>query len=260
MTGLVQGIFPAKGLVYPKADEKPPFMTWQEVERRVRAGGLSKEQVAELWDCLYLRKEEVEEFLGFVKENAAHAWVYPLVCTAAHTGARRSALLRIEVADMDFDADTILIREKKRSRKQRTTRHVSLTPFLKQVLRDWLSAHPGGKNLFCQTGEVAWSKKRSRTTGHKDEKTRPSSLKGWIATVRGRESVSVLPVTRNEAHDHFQRTLAGSKWSVLRGFHVLRHSFISCLAAAGQTSASSTSSSAIRPTSRDGGIATSCRK
>jgi integrase len=43
----------------------------------------------------------------------------------------------------------------------------------------------------------------------------------------------VLAVTRDEAHDHFKRTLAGSKWAVLRGFHVLRHSFISCLAAAG---------------------------
>jgi integrase len=40
-------------------------------------------------------------------------------------------------------------------------------------------------------------------------------------------------LTRNEAHDHFKRTLAGSKWEVLRGFHILRHSFISCLAAAG---------------------------
>src|SRR4051794_37850924 len=26
-TGLVQGAFPSRGLVYPKADEKPPFMT-----------------------------------------------------------------------------------------------------------------------------------------------------------------------------------------------------------------------------------------
>lgn len=51
--------------------------------------------------------------------------------------------------------------------------------------------------------------------------------------MRKREAVSVLPVTRDEAHDHFKRTLADSKWAVLRGYHVLRHSFISCLAAAG---------------------------
>ena len=37
--GLVAGPFPAKGLVYPKADEKPPFMTWHEIERKAGRGG-----------------------------------------------------------------------------------------------------------------------------------------------------------------------------------------------------------------------------
>jgi integrase len=40
-------------------------------------------------------------------------------------------------------------------------------------------------------------------------------------------------LTGSEAHDHFKRTLAGSRWEVMRGWHVLRHSFISCCAAAG---------------------------
>jgi integrase len=231
--GLVSGPFPGRGLVYAKVDEKPPFMTWQEIEQRIKAGGMTAKQIDELWECVYLRKEEIEQFLVFIKDNAAHPWLYPLVCTAAHTGARRSELLRIEVADVNLESDQILIREKKRSRKQRTTRHVSLTPFLKSILREWLAVHPGGKYLFCQAGEVIGSKKRSRTTGHLDGKKRPSSHKGRLATVRGRGAVPVLPVTRDEAHDHFKRTLADSKWSVLRGFHVLRHSFISCLAAAG---------------------------
>jgi len=178
LTGLVKGAFPSKGLVYPKGDEKPPFMTWQEIERKVAAGGLTAAEVATLWECLYLQKEEVTQLLAHVKEHAAHPWIYPLFCTAAHTGARRSELLRIEVADVDFDADTVRIREKKRSRRQRTTRQVSLTPFLKQVLCDWLAVHPGGKFLFCQAGEVGRSRKRSKTTGHKGQKKRPSSLKG----------------------------------------------------------------------------------
>jgi integrase len=233
LNGLVSGAFPSKGLVYPKADEKPPFLTWQEVERKVAAGGLSEEERAALWDSLYLRKEEVAELLAHVKAAAAHPWVYPLFCAAAHTGARRSELLRAEVGDVNLEAGSILIREKKRSRKQRTTRHVSLTPFLKEVLRGWLQAHPGGRHLFCQAGEVARSKKRSPTTGHKGGAARASSLEGRAAAVRRRERPGVLPVTRDEAHDHFKRTLAGSRWAVLRGFHVLRHSFVSCLAAGG---------------------------
>ena len=186
-----------------------------------------------MYQALYLRKEEIEELLAFVKEHAAQPWLFPLVCTTAHTGARRSELLRIEVTDVNLDADTILIREKKRSKKQRTTRHVSLTPHLKGVLKDWLAVHPGGRFLFCQAGALARSKKRNGTTGHQSGAARAKSIAGRKATVIGREPAGVAAITKDEAHDHFKRTLAGSKWSVLRGFHVLRHSFISCLAAGG---------------------------
>lgn len=233
LTGLVSGPFPSRGLVYPKADERPPFMTWTEIERRAHAGRSHEHPGEEWWDSLYLRKEEITDLLEYVKTHAAYPWIYPLFCAAAHTGARRSELLRVEVADVDFDADTLLLREKKRSRKQRTMRHVSLTPFLKNVLRGWIAAHPGGKYLFCHDSEVPRSKKRSRTTGHLGEKMRPTSLKGRMATVRRREVPGHAALTKDEVHDHFKRTLAGSKWAVLRGFHVLRHSFISCLAAAG---------------------------
>jgi integrase len=228
LSGLVTGPFPAKGLQYPKADEQPPFMTWQEVERRVHAGG----DPSELWDCVFLRKEEVADLLTYVKEHATAPWLYPMVATAAYTGARRSELLRMELADVDFETETVLVREKKRSRKQRTTRRVSMTPALRAVLQEWVSGHPGGKFLFCQAGVVLRSKKRSRTTGHIG-KDRPTSRQGRYAGVRIRDQKGVAAVTRDEAHDHFKRTLAGGKWAVLKGYHVLRHSFISCLAAGG---------------------------
>jgi integrase len=83
---------------------------------------------------------------------------------------------------------------------------VPLSPFLTEVLKTWLADHPGGQQLFCQVGEVPRSKK------HRPEP---------------------LPITRDEAHDHFQRVLAGSKWDKLRGWHVLRHSFASKCAAKG---------------------------
>jgi integrase len=182
----VKGPFPSKGLVYPKTDEKPPFMTWAEMERK--AASLPQAQQAELWDSLYLTNPELDQLLTVVKERAAHPWVYPLFCFAAPTGARRSEVLRAQVGDVDFDPMTVLIREKKRSRRQRTTRRVPLTPFLAAVLRDWLKEHPGGAYLFCHQGEVFRSKKRSKTTGHQSEKVRPSSLKGRLATVRRRQS------------------------------------------------------------------------
>lgn len=228
-TGLVTGPFPGTGLEYPKADEQPPFMTWQEVERRLKGGGDPRG----LWDCLYLRKEEVEQLLAHVRGHASARWLHPMLATAAYTGARRSELLRMEVADVDFEAGTVVVREKKRSRRQRTTRRVALTPALAAVLRDWVAAHPGGRFLFCQAGVVGRSKKRSGTTGHRGDRTRGSSLQGRRQGVRPRGEQPAAAVTRDEAHDHLKRTLAGSRWEVLRGYHVLRHSFISCLAAAG---------------------------
>jgi integrase len=76
---------------------------------------------------------------------------------------------------------------------------VPLSAFIQSVLREWLAAHPGGQYLFCQAQVI-------RSKSH------------------GQEAIAV---TRDEAHDHFRRALAGSGWAVLRGWHVLRHSFAS---------------------------------
>jgi hypothetical protein len=70
------------------------------------------------------------------------------------------------------------------ARDTRTHRRVPLSPFLAEVLKEWLVAHPGGPHLFCNGSLVERSKKRSKTTGHKGEKTRATSLKGRMATVR----------------------------------------------------------------------------
>ena len=123
-------------------------MTMAEIERQIAAGG----DPDTLWEALYLQASELAELLAHVKDKAPHPWIYPLFCFAAHTGARRSEILRALVADVDFTGNTVLVREKKRSRGQRTTRRVPLTPFLKKVLKDWLAIHPGGPALFCHAG------------------------------------------------------------------------------------------------------------
>ncbi len=226
--GLTDTRFPNKGLRYPKADEKAPFMTMGEIQRQITAGGTDA-----LWECLYLQSGEVTELLSHVCEKATHPWIYPLFCFAAHTGARRSELLRALVADVDFTSNIVTVREKKRVRGQRTSRRVPLTPFLRGVLEDWFKIHPGGPALFCHSGEVERSKKRSRTTGHKNEKKRPSSLKGRMATVKKREQPPPGALTRNEVQDHLRRLLEGTKWEHMRGLHTLRHSFVSACASRG---------------------------
>jgi integrase len=232
--GLLAGDYPNKGLVYPKGDELPPYQTREEIERQVAGGGLTPEQIDELWDALYLRPGEIAELLEHVRTNARHPWIYPLACMAGHTGVRRSELIRMQVADIDFAGGSVIIREKKRVKGKRSTRRAPLTPLLRDALTAWLAVHPGGHTLFCHGREVAHSSKRSRTTGHQNGKGRPTTLKGRLASVRQREDLPEPgPLTKGEIHDHFKRTLTGSKWEVVRGLHTFRHSVASCLAAAG---------------------------
>lgn len=204
--GLLVGQFPNRGLVYPKTDEKPPFQTWEEIERQIARGGLTPADEKDLWDCLFLTVPQIKELLEHVKKQTLQPFVYPMFCFAAHTGARRSEMIRSRVADLDLDGKSVLIREKKRGRGQRTNRRVPLSSSLVETLRGWFDQHPGGADAFCQELRVVRSKTKRTEFG---------------------------PITRNEANDHFQRALQGSKWEKLRGWHVFRHSFASNCAARG---------------------------
>jgi integrase len=117
---------------------------------------------------------------------------------AAHTGARRSELLRSQITD--FNCDTVTIRERKRVRGKQTTRRVPLSVELRRVMDEWFATHPGGADTFRHVDGVV----RSRKSGKGSR-----------------------PVTRDEAHDHFKRPLAGSKWEKINGWHCFRHSFCS---------------------------------
>jgi len=194
--------------------------------------GLQPAKVVELWEALDLSLPEVESLLAHVKERAIHSWTHPLVATAAHTGARKGELLRMRVGDVDFTAGVVSIQEKKRAHGRRTTRRVLLSTALAAILTDLLKIHPGGPYLLAQGEEVERSKKRSRTTGHL-WKDRPGAIKDRLAEISERQRPGILPLTDDEAGDHLKRTLAKSEWSVVRGFHTLRHSFISACASKG---------------------------
>ncbi len=198
--------FPNRGLRFGKTTEKPPFQTVAEIERRIKRGGLMKAEEADLWDCAFLTLPDVEELLAHVRAAARQPFVYPLFVFAAHIGARRSEMLRSKLSDLDLEAGTVLIHEKKRVRGKLSTRRVPLSPFLKATLIEWLEIHPGGGRTFSQTPQVERSK-----------------------TERG----VPLPITPDEAHDHFKRALRGSRFERLRGWHVFRHSFCSNAAASG---------------------------
>lgn len=190
---LVKTPFPNKGLRYSKTEEKSPFQTWAEIERRIESGNLSVNDQAELWEGLYLSAAEIEQVLDFVELKAVHPAIYPMLVVAAHTGARRSEILRAESSDFDLAAQTVCLRELKRSRGKRTLRTVPLSGRLHRALSSWFSTSEG-RYAFSTEGR---------------------------------------PLTVDEASHYFKLTLSGSRWDKIRGWHVFRHSFISNCASQG---------------------------
>lgn len=235
--GLLTVPAPTRGLVYPKEAPKQPFLSWSEIEERIARGGVSKEQVDELWDSLFLDVAQVDQLLDDVRECAAFPFIYPMFTFVAHTGARRSEMRRSKVEDIDFRGGEVVLREKKRDRsKQVTFRRVWMSDRLRAVLSDWLgSAHPGGPFTFCHGQIVARSRKRSLTTGHQSAERRGTTCLERASTVRARtERPGPESLTPKEADHHFTKTIAGTRWEVIKGFHVLRHSFASNLARKGE--------------------------
>ena len=198
--GTLAGGFPGRYLTYPKTDEKPGFQTMGEIERKVARGGLTPAEIDDLWAGLFLTQPELGEFLEFARKEAREPHLHPMLAFAAHTGARRSELLRLRIDDVDLEAGSAVVRERKKNRGRRTTRRVPISGLLAGVMRNWLARHPGGQMLFC------------RRKGSED---------------------APGPLNPMAAYEQFRRLVRGSRWDVLRGWHVLRHSFISVCAAEG---------------------------
>ena len=192
---LITRDLPQKSMLrYRKTDEKPPFRTWNEIERLVTRKGIRQSEVKKHWDCLFLDCAELNDLVNDVGRLQAPRFLQPMVAFAAYTGARRSEMLRSIVDDIDLEGGHALLKEKKRVRGQRSNRSVPIAPTLGHILKRWLNEHPGGTSTFTIDGSC---------------------------------------LSPAQAQDCFKRNLANTRWSVLRGWHTLRHSFISNCASRG---------------------------
>ena len=190
----------------PKPTEKEKFQTWDEIERRIARGRLTDADKGELWASLFLDNDQTLELLEHVKKTAKHEFVYPMFVFAAYTGARRSEVCRSQIDDFNFDTGRVKIREKKRSKSQaQTVRFVDIHPRLAAAMKKWIAKHPGGSSTFFDPRLMEQRKTQ-------------------------KDVEQLLP---KEATDLFKEAVSDSKWSVVRGFHVLRHSFGSNLLRAG---------------------------
>ena len=116
-------------------------MTRDEIEKIIKRGGLTDKQEAGLWECLFLTSSEVQEVLDLREEDRrASPSSIPMFVFVAHTGARRSEILRSQIDDFDFQSKTVLIREKKRSHdKSLSYRRVRMSELLVTTMQDWFA-------------------------------------------------------------------------------------------------------------------------
>jgi integrase len=184
-----------KQVTLPRDREPEPFRTMAEIRARVARGGLSADDEKALWDALYLTGTEIRRLLDHVRAAFPAGCTFPLVAFGAYTGARRSELIRSRIEDFDFEGGFVRIREKKRVKGRESTRLVDLHPELAAAIKAWFGRHPGGQHTLAN-----------------DDGS---------------------PLRPHEATARFETAVRGTEWTVMRGIHVLRHSFASCLASAG---------------------------
>jgi integrase len=187
---------PTEDLVLPKSAELPPHRTIEEVRAIIARKGLTEAETEGLWDAIYLTTSEIGELLALVRERARYPWIYPMFCLVAYTGMRRSSMLLSRVDEIDLGRNLVFVRSRKFERGLTESRlEVPVHPNLKAVMADWLGRHPGGQYTITPDGQG--------------------------------------PPTKDAAHHHFRHALAGTKYEVVRGFHVFRHSMCSNLASKG---------------------------
>ena len=185
--GHVDASLQKRGLRFPKTADKPPFQTVAEIERKIARGNLTKEEQADLWDAAFLTRPEIDELLCDVKKQARHSFLYPMFVFAAHTGARRSEMLRSRIEDIDFDGKRIFIRERKKDRNRHTLRSVPMSPLLYEALKQWISEHPGGPFTFRLATYISRKAQRNALSMFRSRmKNRPTISKRCCSKRSGR--------------------------------------------------------------------------
>ena len=193
--------FPSVGLRFPISEDLSPFQTFETVLKQTSSLAPDSAEFKDLWATVFLNQTEIEELLGFVKKNARHTFIYPMFVFAAHTGARKSEVLRSQTTD--FGSGLVSIRERKRKKGRKSTRQLPMSSRLEDAINQWFEEKPNSPFSICH------------------------AFKSNCRSQPGE------PLTPSQANKHFKTTVSGSRFKYLRGWHALRHSFCSNAAAKG---------------------------
>ena len=185
--GWVTGDNPTKSVKRPRSPQPEPFMTMADIDKRIKAEKASPDRQKEIWSGLFLDREQVAELLKYVKAHNDKK-TFTAIALVAYTGCRRAEMRRAKTVDIDLTKGIFTVRETKRIRsKTETRRYVRLHPELVSLLRDWFKINDSEY------------------------------------VIPGRRGM----LTKDELERFFSNAVANSKWRVVEGFHVLRHSWVS---------------------------------
>lgn len=121
-------------------------------------------------------------------------WLYPLLATIAFTGIRRGEATRLEWQHVDFARRILRVGSRKQStKKELVGRDIEMHEKLVAVLKEYLKTCKG-RYVFHENGQ---------------------------------------PINPPDLHSRWGALVKGTKFDNLSGYHVLRHSFASNLAAQG---------------------------
>lgn len=178
---------------YKKANVPHRFMTKAEIDKEIAARDYTAEEAQDLFRFRYLTEKEISALLELAREKSP--FLFPILTLVAYTGARRSEVLRLAWADVDFKTRKIWLTSLKGSRTEKlSSRDVDMHPTLSSVLKDHQEKSGREKNVFVNgLGEA---------------------------------------ITPQDLTERLVKFVKGTDFEGI-GFHTLRHSFASNLAARG---------------------------
>lgn len=119
----------------------------------------------------------IDEVLGLLANAKAFSpsLLFPFLSCVAHTGARRSEIVKLNREDVDFETGLLQFRETKNGRE----RFVAISPGLREILRERLASH-GHQPVFCdEEGKRLSNRKGLPNLINKFKAYFPMDKNGW---------------------------------------------------------------------------------
>ena len=124
----------------------------------------------------FLRLDEIDRLLEVSRES----YIYPVIMTALHTGMRKSELLNLKWADIDFDQGTVTVQPKE---DWNTKNYKPRTVFLTPILYEMLQEHWRNRIEFAIKSEYVFTYKGARIKSSIDTTLRKVVKKAGLTDV-----------------------------------------------------------------------------